>query len=167
MPNIITDGDLSVEPMVLTPDKIKLIWQRLQRHKTLFSDLTRGDVGVFVRSLTDQGSLWFEVREHGVIVGLVWFENMSQVTECTAHLVFLDRKPASKIGVCKQIIKWMFDNYPLQRITVTPPVIYHGTVRLLKTLGFTREGCKRRAVLLGGKWNDVLIYGITREEVVE
>lgn len=164
---VISEGDFTVEPMTLNPDKIKMIWDRLQKHKTLFSDITRGNVGVFVRSLADHQTIWFEVRNRGVLVGLIWFEGMGQIVDCVVHIVFFDRKPTSKLEVCRKLMRWMFDNYPLQRITVTPPVIYYGTIRLLNTLGFTREGCKRRAVLLGGKWNDVLIYGITREEVVQ
>lgn len=167
MPDVIaTVGDFSVEPMVVSPDKIRLIWQRLQKHKTLFSDLTRGNVGLFVREIMDSNTLWFEVRNRGVLVGLIWFEELGQVIDCVVHIVFFDRQPNEKVAVCRELMKWMFNNFPLQRITVTPPAIYYGTIRLLGVLGFTKEGCKRRAVLLGGKWNDVLIYGITREEVV-
>ena len=101
------------------------------------------------------------------MVGIVWFGDMDQVVDCTAHMVFFDRQPAEKLELCRTLMQWMFDQFPLHRITVTPPAIYHATIRLLEKLGFTKEGCKREAVLLGGKWNDQLIFGITRKEALQ
>ncbi len=155
----------SVREMQLNPDKVKGLWEMLQRYPTLFSDLTRNDQANFVQALTAPHTMWFEVWEYDVIVGVIWFEELWQVTDCLAHLVFFDRQPFEKTAVCKEMIKWMFKNFPLRRISVTPPAIYHGTIRLLKRLGFQKEGVKREAVLIGGKWNDSVLFGITRSEV--
>ena len=155
----------SVREVELTPEKVKALWEMLQRYKTLFSDLTRNDIDNFVRVITAQNSMWFEVVDYDVIVGIIWFGDMWQVTDCNAHMVFFDRRPAEKVDLCRAVVRWMFDNFPLRRITVSPPAIYHATLRLLEKIGFKQEGRKRDAVLLGGKWNDQIIFGILRQEV--
>lgn len=161
---------LEVEPwllcdLTLTPEKVAAIWQLLQRHTTLFSDLTRDDPRNFIRAVTAPYTLWYEVREHDTLVGIIWFSDLHLVTEITAHMAFFDRRATEKVPLCKEVVRWMFRNFPIQRINVTPPDIYIGTIRLLRKLGFTHEGTKRRAVLLGGKWRDQLMFGITRPEV--
>lgn len=155
----------TVRELELTPEKMDAIWQMLQRYKTLFSDLTRSNPENFVKIVMDKDTMWFEVVEYDVIVGIIWFGEMWKVTDCTAHMVFFDRRPAEKVDVCKAMVKWMFDNFPIHRITVTPPAIYHATIRLLEKIGLKREGCLRESALIGGKWNDQVIYGILRSEV--
>lgn len=154
----------TVREMELTPEKLATLWQMLQRYKTLFSDMTRDDPELFYHTVVAKDTMWFEVVEYDVIVGIIWFGEMWQVTDCTAHMVFFDRKPSEKVDVCREMIRWMFNSFPLQRITVEPPLIYHATIRLLERLGMTREGIKRQSVLLGGKWNDQVIYSILRSE---
>lgn len=154
----------SIEEMTLSVEKLQQLWKVLQKHKTLFTDLTRGDPANFLRTVMAPGTMWFEIREHKVLIGIIWFGDIQQVVDCTGHMVFFDRRPAEKAPVCRKLMGWMFNNLPMERITVTPPVIYHGTIRLLEHLGFFLEGRRYRAVPLGGKWVDQCIYGITRNE---
>lgn len=155
----------TVRECELTPHKVDALWDQLQKYSTLFSDITKGDKSNFIRAITAPHTMWFEVVEYDVIIGIIWFGDLHQVTDCVAHMVFFDRQPAEKLEVCRAVVRWMFDNFPLRRMSVTPPAIYHATVRLLEKIGFKREGCKRDAVLLGGKWNRQLLYGILRHEV--
>jgi RimJ/RimL family protein N-acetyltransferase len=149
----------------LSPDKVDALWQMLQKHKTLFSDVTAGNKENFVQALIAPNTMWFEVREEGVLVGVIWFGQMYEVTDCLAHMVFFDRRPAEKLEVSREMMRWMFKSFPIHRITVMPPVIYYAVIRLLEKLGMRQEGRKRESVLLGGKWVDQLIFGILRTEV--
>lgn len=162
----LTSSKWEVSDMTLNHEKILALWKLLQRHRTLFSDLTWCDVDNFVRSLMSSNTIWLEVREAGTVVGVIWFDELHTVTDAIAHLVFFDRMPTEKVDLCKAVIRWMFERFPLHRLTVTPPAIYFMTVKLLKRLGFTQEGRKREAVLIGGEWRDQLIFGITRNEVM-
>lgn len=160
----ITVDQWVIQDLTLTPEKAKAIWDILQRHATLFSDLTRGDPRNFLRAVTADHTLWFEVRQHDTLVGIIWFSDLHLLTDVSAHMAFFDRMTFEKLPVCKAIIKWMFQNFPIHRMTVTPPDLYTATIRLLRRLGFTHEGTKREAVLLSGKWRDQMIFGITRTE---
>lgn len=158
-------GEWQARHMSLNPEKLGMMWQLIQRHKTLFSDLTKGDEENFVAAITAPNSMWFEILKHDTVVGIIYFSDMHQVIDCNIHMVFFDRMPAEKYAVTKELIRWMFDNFPLQRMTSTPPEIYFATIKLAKRIGFRLEGSKREAVLLGGKWLNQTIFGITRSEV--
>lgn len=162
---ILEIGKWHVQDMTLSPDKLRQVWRMLRKQRTLFSDLTSGDVGNFVASVTSSNSVWFEVRQNGVIVGIIWFGDLHLVTDCLAHMVFFDREILDKKEVCIAAMKWMFRNFPLQRMSVTPPVMYKKTINFLKIVGFKQEGLKRRGSLIGGRWWDLAMFGITRIEV--
>lgn len=157
----------TIHELSLSLPKIDAIWKQLSKYKTLFSDITRGDPSTFAKAVLSPSMMWFEVRNDlGDLVGLVYFDELHKVTDCRAHMMFFDRKPAEKCELMRELMKWMFDRFPLQRMTVEPPVIYHAVVRLLRRLKFTEEGVKRQSMLIGGKWNDQFIFGITRGEVL-
>jgi RimJ/RimL family protein N-acetyltransferase len=150
----------------LTPQKIASLWDKLKRFRTLFSDLTRGDVVNFVNFVTSSDTFWLEILESERLVGIVVLEGMGKVIDVEAHVLFMDRDLSNKVPVCKAIVRWLFATFPFQRITVQVPTIYMAPVRLVNQLGFKREGKKRQAVLISGKWVDVFILGLVRPEVL-
>lgn len=154
----------TVEPMRLTDGKMLAIWGLLQRYPTLFSDLTRGDYDNFVASLCDTGTLLLEVKDGEAPVGYFKFSEMGQEVDCNAHVVFFDRKPAEKVPLGKLVSKWMFDSFPLRRITAEVPDIYTHTLRYAESIGFRKEGVRRKAVCMKGQWRDVILFGLLREE---
>lgn len=109
--------------------------------------------------------MWFEVVDYDVPVALIWFAGIDHIVDITAHCVFFDRQMAEKREVVRELLRWMFDKFPIQRITAMPPAMYKATVRLLESLGFIREGTKRQAIIIGGRWNDVAVYGLLRGEI--
>lgn len=153
-----------VRELVLTWPKVTQLWNDMQAYKTLFSDLTRGDFNNFLRLVTQPNTVWFEVMEGEKTIGVLWLSDLELMIDANAHMVFFDRKPQEKVGVCKELIRWAFSNIPLQRISVELPIIYYATIRLVEKLGFKYEGTRRRSVLIGG-WKDVKMFGILREEV--
>lgn len=165
---ILTSGQWEVRELTLTVEKVQTLWGLLQQYKTLFSDLTRGDFRNYFAMITQKHTLWFEVAAQSApsdIIGLIWLTDLDSVIDGTAHMVFFDRQPSEKVDVCRALIKWVFERWPLQRVTVMPPEMYYVTHRLLEKIGFKREGLKREAVLINGKWNGVRIYGMVRSEV--
>lgn len=154
-----------VQDLTLSPEKLKQVWKMLRRQRTLFSDLTANDTANFVATVTSSNSMWFEVRENGVVVGIIWFGDLHLVTDCLAHMVFFDRNILEKKEVCVETMKWMFHNFPLERMSVNPPMLYKKTIHFLKVVGFKQEGLKRRSSLIGGRWWDQAMFGITRNEV--
>lgn len=152
-----------VRDLDLTPPKVAELWRIIQRHGLLFSDLTKGDAANFIRCLTAPHTMWFEVRKHGILVGLIWFGELDQVVDTNAHMMFFDRMPVEKMGVCKHVIQWMFNNFPLQRITAEIPALHMATNRMMVNIGFKYEGMKFGSVLFNRRWRDSWLFGMTRQ----
>jgi hypothetical protein len=153
-----------VHELVLTVEKAKFIWEQINKFRTLFSDLTRGDYKNFLRFVTDTDSMWMEIREGEKVIGIICLTNLHKIVDTDAHILFFDIQLSDKIELCKDTIKWVFTNFPLERISVDVVAFYHRTRRLVQNIGFKLEGERRRAVLIGGNWVNVLLFGITRGE---
>lgn len=151
--------------MVLNWEKVQQLWLSVKKIRALFSDLTQNDFSNFFQALTHQNSLWFEVWDDEELVGIVWLADTHLVIDAVAHMMFLDSKPAEKKPVVKELIRWVFKNYPLQRMTAFVPEPYHATKRLTESVGFQQEGRKRDAVMLSGKLYDLYMYGLTRRRL--
>ena len=156
-----------VQELIITPEKAAWIWTEMNKYQSLFSDLVKGDLRNFTAVMTEPDSLWFEVLdENEDIVGLLYVTQLGRIIDCEVHLLFFDRHPAEKVLLCKQVVLWMFEHYPLRRMTATVPSIYYRTIKLAKNVGFKEEGRKRESQLLGNKWVDDVILGILRHEVI-
>lgn len=154
----------------MTWPKLRLIWEQLQQFRTLFSDLTKGDLDNFLRYVGNSSTLWLEIWEEKrpktqpELIGLFMCDNLHRVVDIDAHILFFDRDVAGRTGVCKLITVWLFETFPIQRITVQASQLAHAAIRLVRNIGFKQEGKKRQGLLLGGRWVDVYIFGLTRQE---
>jgi RimJ/RimL family protein N-acetyltransferase len=62
------------------------------------------------------------------------------------------------------LIDHLFQSTPVERIGATCDVENTPSYRLVEGLGFRREGTMRSALFHHGKWHDVYLYGLLREE---
>lgn len=162
-----------VVEMQLTPEKLKWLWEEMNRYRTLFSDLTRGDVSNFYDLITSPNSLWLEIYEdlapvslQHKMIGIAYWTGMQNLMDADAHLIFFDRKPAEKADLCREIIRWFFKHNPeFHRMSATLPHIYHATIRLAKKIGFKIEGRRRQSQLMGGRRIDEVMLGLLASEV--
>jgi len=149
----------------MTRPELISLWSQLRRFRTLFSDLTRGDLGNFIRYVISGDTFWLEILDGKERVGIVMLDGVSRLVEAEAHVLFLDSELMKKVPVCRATMAWLFDNFPFHRLTVQVPQRYFATLRLVEAIGFKREGRKRQATLLNGKWHDNYLFGIVRSEV--
>lgn len=150
-----------------TPDKVKKVWDEMNSHKSLFTDLTVGDKKMFDILFLSQDNFWLEVVDKdNKLVGVMFLTNLQMVIDAQVHIVFFDRQLAEKVELCKQAIEWVFHHFPLRRLSANIPSIYFATIRLAKKVGFKEEGRRRDVYLIGNKWVDEDVLGILRAEVI-
>lgn len=154
-----------VRPLVLTPQKTGELWAKMQDYRTLFSDLTRGKVENFVALVTSADSYWLEVMEGDEQVGVVYWTGMSDLVSAQVHVIFWDRKPIEKAGLCREIARHFFRTFPHHRMEAILPAIYYQTLRLAKKIGFVEEGRKRQSQVMGGKYVDEVVFGMFPDEI--
>lgn len=156
-----------VQEMLMTPEKVAWLWEEMHKYRSLFSTLTENDLRNFTAIMALPDTLWTEaIDEDENIIGILYVTDLARTIDCEVHIMFFDRKPAEKVHLCKQALAWVFERYPLRRMTATIPSIYYRTIKLAKNIGFKEEGRKRESQLLGNKWVDEVILGILRHEVL-
>ncbi len=62
------------------------------------------------------------------------------------------------------LVGYLFAGYPCERIAALTDLENTPSRKLLEGLGFQREGVLRRAMFRDGRWRDVAVYAILREE---
>ena len=75
---------------------------------------------------------------------------------------------ARRQGLAKEavglLVGYLFAGYTSERISAVTDAENGPAQRLLEALGFRREGVLRRASFRDGKWCDMVIYGLLRDE---
>lgn len=161
---VVEHGLYTVKEMRLDLKKLATLWLTISKFRTLFSDLTRGDLDNFLRFVTRGHSIWLEIYERDNFVGIICLTHLEKVIDTEAHVIFFDHVLADKVELCKRVVKWAFKRLPLQRMSVDVPRFYYATVRLVREIGFKQEGERRNAALIGGRWANIYLFGITRQE---
>jgi len=164
---VITAGKYYAQPFILDQWKARWLWEKMSAYRTLFSDLTRGDIDNFVNLLILPHTFWLEIRstERNQIVGIIYINDVHTLSQAVCHVVFFDRNLRDKDDICRRCLEVMFKLFNFRRLNATIPAIYHATLRLAERVGFVREGVRRESVLIGGNWIDEVEFGILYSEV--
>ena len=63
-----------------------------------------------------------------------------------------------------RVLRFAFEELKLSRVNASVHATNTGSIRVLEKLGLIQEGVQRRHVYRFGEWNDLVLFGILREE---
>ena len=151
----------------LTPAKIRDLWIEYAKHDVLFSDYTVGKVEPFVTAIFNPRSFWFELFDlnKSKAIGLAMLTDIIPQYDAKGHFAFWDKIGSGRETLIWELMEICFDEFDLHRMTVETPAYQRGTIRSIKRLGFTHEGEKREGVFHKSTWINMMLFGITREEL--
>ena len=151
----------------LTPVKIRDLWIEYAKHDVLFSDYTVGKVEPFVTAIFNPRSYWFELFDlsRSKAIGLAMLTDIIPQYDAKGHFAFWDKIGSGREKLIWELMDICFDEFDLHRMTVETPAYQRGTIRSIKRLGFTHEGEKREGVFHKSTWINMMLFGITREEL--
>lgn len=159
-------GD-QVVALTLSPAKVNWLWTKLSGRPSEFSEFVAPDPAAFEAALLSQSLLWYEFpAEEEKSGGLIALSHTEGETDATIRVLMVDKRPGEKMDAFRNWIKFVFANFPVNRITVEIPDLHFALKRLVDRAGFRREGTKRDGTRMGGRWVNVGIHGILRSEVV-
>ncbi|MEN0060364.1 MAG: GNAT family protein [Bdellovibrio sp.] len=124
--------------------------QRQQRHKDHFYEW-----GIFR-------------KEDGVLLGVVSLMDLSRGVFQNAYLgyrifnIYWGQGYAQE--ACRGVMHLAFRQLKLHRVEAGISPHNKRSIRTAKALGLRREGLSRRRLLVNGKWSDMVLYALTREE---
>lgn len=158
--------------MIPTLEKLRWIYEKMRRERTLYSDLTWGDSQNFGKLLDAPGSYWMELVQGEEVLGLVYLMGLGTGPDLETHIVLFRRltiedgdEYAELVACLRALSLWVFGKFLNKRLTAVIPNIYFRTKNLVGRIGFKGEGRKRKSLLLGGRWVDEVIYGLLREDL--
>jgi RimJ/RimL family protein N-acetyltransferase len=166
------DFERSIRLMPLSLPNLKTFWEKAKIHKTLFNEEIRGDFKEFLKVFISENAAG-EIEPNGLFwviddfVGVIYLTRINPGRDAQAHVNMLDGRFKGREEISKRIMKYFFEEYGFQRLTVHVPVyIKPNVIRFIRRLGFVSEGRIRAVVPLHGKWFDVFAFGILKDEIV-
>ena len=162
----------SVYPMPLTMESLRIFWEKSKVYPTLFTQETRGDFELFIRLLLNDDmtpkGLFFVVDD---FVGVFYFTEMLQqgnrLVDASVHYTFFDGRTRGRKDLTKAMLRYGFEKYGFQRFTAAIPLYAKpDAFSFTESLGFTKEGRKRKAIWFDNQWFDVNIFGLLKAEVL-
>ena len=137
----------------LTKSEFKKLLKQL---KTLRDDDKFYDFGIFLKTT-------------GELIGRVSLMDVSRAVFQNAYLGYRIFNPHWKQGYGKEAVRGMltfgFTELKLHRIEAGVAPGNRRSILLARSLKMRKEGLKKRALYLGGKWVDIVIYTATCEDL--
>jgi RimJ/RimL family protein N-acetyltransferase len=112
----------------------------------------------------DLNECWLKVTDKEVI-GLYNLHPINGIT-LQIHPMILPEyrgEKAYRSGV--QVLKWVIENTDYQKVFCYIPTLYRNVILFALRCGMVKEGINRRSWLKNGKIHDMVMLGITREEI--
>ena len=82
--------------------------------------------------------------------------------------IFIGENTARGLGLgteaCRLICQFGFEELGLERIFLRVLASNSGAIRSYEKVGFVKEGCFRKHLLLQGHWHDLIYMGLLKEE---
>ena len=115
-----------------------------------------------------RGSYWFGVEdEQGELAGIAGLEGINYVNGDCVFPIFLAthvRRIGLGIQVAAMLLDMAFSQLRLNRVTTFYRSDNQATKKLVRSLGFTKEGSMRNARFVGGQYYDQIVVGLLAEE---
>lgn len=170
------EGDIirEISPLEFTPNVLKEFWEKARVYRTLFNQEIRNDYDRFLPLILRRGLTKDSIEPTGLFwrvdpnfVGVFYMTNIIAEQDCLAHYTFFDGRHRGRVELCEKMLSYAFNKYNLRRVTVEIPLYATDKTHnfVSKSLGFRKEGRKRKAILFDNEWFDVIVYGLLREEV--
>jgi hypothetical protein len=144
----------------MSKEEVQELWDKVDSVKEAFDDRTRHRPDFFIMSLFN-GTQHVKLGDKGIITLI----NLMPGADVTLHMTVWDKiNPNEIFRQAAEVLKWIFKEFNLVRVTCVVPKYNDSALRMLKLLGFETEGLVRKGSLYEGVWYDCVILGLLREE---
>jgi RimJ/RimL family protein N-acetyltransferase len=149
---------------------VKEMWNSPSGWRTLSSPKPRNEAKIeawYDDVSTDDSSLELLIRSGEDVVGMV---NLSDIRRGRGNaqvgvIVHEDfRGQGYATEALQNILQFVFDHWGLHKVSAEVIDMNRGSVRLVESVGFSREGTFREEVYRDGQYCNLLRYGILRRE---
>lgn len=161
----------AVRFMPLSVGNLRTLWERARQFDTLFGEEINSDFQRFLEVVIRMGpegieptGLFWVVDD---FVGMFYLTHIIPEQQADVHYSFFDRRHKGRITLVREMLKFAFKRYGFVRVNAWIPVYAtEQAFKFVAQLGFKDEGKKRKAAFYKGKYFDVVLFGLLREEAL-
>lgn len=107
-------------------------------------------------------------KDDGTLIGEIALMDLSRAVFQNAYLGYRIYNPYWGQGfageACRAIVDLAFTQLKLHRLEAGISKDNRRSLRMVKSLGFRKEGLSKRRLLINGVWTDLVIYAATSED---
>jgi hypothetical protein len=150
-----------VQFYTINSQTVDALWSKIKFYDPLFSDDSRWDQEKFYQTIFSKGTVLLEFDQ-----GILFLTDLALEHYARIHACFWDHKISMRLPLLKECLSWAFGVYSLVRLEAIIPDYSKALKRVLENkLCFKFEGRMRKRMLYKGRFHDVLIYSLLREEM--
>ncbi len=163
----------TVRPFVFNKENGIRFWEEASKFPKIFNSISTESAPQFL----DAFFKWDELRQTATAESLLWvvddfvgifsLTNIYHPDDALMHFTFFDKRIRGREELVREMLRYVFITYGFHRLSAEIPA-YSSEV-LLKFItgkvGLALEGRKRKAVPFHDNRADLLLYGITKEDV--
>lgn len=112
----------------------------------------------------DMNECWLTVDD-GQLIGLYNLHPINSVTLQIHPMILPQFRGSLAYESGKQVLKWIVENTDYQKVFCFIPEIYRNVILFAMRCGLAKEGKNRRSHVKNGKIHDMVMLGITRQEI--
>lgn len=161
----------NVYPMDMTVENLRKFWDKAQKYRYIFGQEATENFETFCESimtyrdgkLVPNGLFWV-VDD---FVGVFYMTRIRPGEDADVHYTFFDGRQKGRQELTKMMLRYVFMFYGFQRLTTEIPYYASWSTRnFAESIGFVKEGRKRKAAPFKDEWFDIAIFGILKDEVL-
>lgn len=169
---VLKSGEYEVRKMPISAENLEAFWQHAKKYPVIFGKEILNNADEFIKMFiyNENG----EYRTNGLFyvvdnfTGIFYLSDIIPGEDALAHYTFFDRQHNGRQELVKDMLKYVFERYQFQRLSVQIPNYATEQARhFVQSIGFAYEGKKRKAAFYKNDWFDVNLYGILKSEVLK
>lgn len=150
-----------VELFNATVTNLEELWEKVSKYDSLFDEGEKVKEKFFARVLSPSTVL-LQLKDK---MAIMYLYDIVPGHVAEIHAVFFDKILSRRQPVLMDCLTWAFVNFNLVRIEASIPEFARTLCRILeKKLHFTKEGRLRLRSKCGGRFCDLFIFSLLREE---
>lgn len=150
-----------VELFDATVDSMNELWEKVSQYDSLFEDGEKIKQKFFARLLSPS-TVVLQLKDKNAIMYLY---DIIPGHVAEIHAAFFDKQLSRRQPILIDCLTWAFSNFNLVRLEASIPEYARSLCRILeKKLNFSKEGQLRKRSMCAGRFCDLFIFSLLREE---
>lgn len=113
----------------------------------------------------DLNECWLMVGDDVEVMGLYNLHPINGITLQIHPMILKEFRGKAAYESGKLALKWVVENTAYEKVFCYIPTIYRNVILFAMRCGMVKEGINRRSWLKNGKIHDMVLLGITRQEI--